>query len=53
MKGMWSGIDERIKADQARNEAGWLDGMDWPGGDDLRRRADRHDREADRPDGEL
>ena len=31
MKGIWSGIDKRIKADQARSEADWLDGMDWPG----------------------
>ena len=53
MKGIWSGIDKRIKADQARSEAEWLDGMDQPGGDDLRRRAGRHDQEADRLDGEL
>ena len=53
MKGIWSGIDERIKADQDRSEADWLDAMEWPGGDDLRRRADRHDQEADYLDGEL
>lgn len=49
MKGLWSGIDGCIQADQARNEAGCLD---WPGGDDLRRCADRHGRKADYLDGE-
>ena len=53
MKGLWSGMDGRVKAEQARSEAGWLDGMGWPGGgDDLRRKAGRHDLEADYPDGE-
>ena len=50
MRGIWSGIDERIRADQARNEADWLDAMEWPGGDVRRLKADRHDQEADRLD---
>ena len=45
MKGIWF--------DQGRSEADWLDAMDRPGGDDLRRHAGRHDQEADRLDGEL
>ncbi len=53
MKGLWSGIDERIKADQARSEADWLDAMGWPGGDDLRRQAAGHDQEAERLDDDL
>ena len=27
MKGLWSGIDERIKADQASSETAWLDAL--------------------------